>query len=144
MRVWTDSGAAAGIRSRQGLGKLRHLDTHTLWIQHAARTCRIDLEKVRGEASSADGFTKHSLSRGRLKMQTGIFDCKCQGGRSNAAPQLRAAPSTKVTMADTCAADIEVRATMPHLEHSKEELERLYPSISAPEAVDESDPQAEE
>ena len=143
VRVWTDSEAAIGISSRQGLGKLRHLDTHTLWIQHAVRSGRIDLRKVLGEANPADIFTKHSLSRERLQMLTGIFDCKFQGGRPDAAPQLRAAPSTKVTMADTCAADVEVRATMPHLEHSKEELERLYPSISAPEAVDEGDPQAE-
>ena len=33
---------------------------------------------------------------------------------------------------------------MPHLEHSKEELERLHPCIPAPEAVDDGDPQAEE
>ena len=43
VRVWTDSEAAIGISSRQGLGKLRHLDTHTLWIQHAVRSGRIDL-----------------------------------------------------------------------------------------------------
>ena len=30
VRVWTDSSAAIGISTRQGLGKLRHLDTHTL------------------------------------------------------------------------------------------------------------------
>ena len=30
IRVWTDSSAAIGICSRQGLGKPRHLDTHTL------------------------------------------------------------------------------------------------------------------
>jgi hypothetical protein len=29
VRVWTDSSAAIGICSRQGLGKLRHIDTHT-------------------------------------------------------------------------------------------------------------------
>ena len=29
IRVWTDSSAAIGICTRQGLGKLRHLDTHT-------------------------------------------------------------------------------------------------------------------
>ena len=32
LRVWTDSTATIGICSRRGLGKLRHLDTHTLWI----------------------------------------------------------------------------------------------------------------
>ena len=46
LRVWTDSSAAIGICNRQGLGKLRHLDTHTLWIQQAVRTGRIDLRKV--------------------------------------------------------------------------------------------------
>ena len=77
-------------------------------------------------------------------MLTGIFDCKFRGGRPEAAPQLRAVPSTKVTMADTCSAELEVRATMPHLEHYKEELGRLHPGSSAPEAVDDGDPQAEE
>ncbi len=33
LRVWTDSSAAIGICSRQGLGEFRHLDTHTLWVQ---------------------------------------------------------------------------------------------------------------
>ena len=46
LRVWTDSIAAICIFSRQGLGKMRHLDTHTLWIQHAARSGRIDLRKI--------------------------------------------------------------------------------------------------
>ena len=49
LRVWTDSSAAIGICNRQGLGKLRHLDTHTLWIQQAVRTGRVDLRKVLGE-----------------------------------------------------------------------------------------------
>ena len=49
LRVWTDSSAAIGICNRQGLGKLRHLDTHTLWIQQAVRTGRIDQRKVLGE-----------------------------------------------------------------------------------------------
>ena len=30
MRVWTDSSATIGICSRQGLGKLRHVDTRSL------------------------------------------------------------------------------------------------------------------
>ena len=29
LRVWTDSSAAIGICSRQGLNKFNHLDTHT-------------------------------------------------------------------------------------------------------------------
>ena len=82
--------------------------------------------------------------RHHLKMFAELFDCKFKGGRPDAAPQLRTVPSTKVTIANTCLAEVEIRAAMPHLEHSKEELDRLHPSISAPEAVDEGDPQAEE
>ena len=32
IRVWTDSSAAIGVCTRQGLGKLRHIDAHLLWI----------------------------------------------------------------------------------------------------------------
>ena len=38
VRVWTDSAAAIGICSRQGLGKLRHIATHTLWVQEKLRS----------------------------------------------------------------------------------------------------------
>ena len=66
LRVWTDSSAAVGICNRQGLGKLRHLDAHTLWIQQAVRTGRVDLRKVAGGVNPADLFTKHGLSRLRV------------------------------------------------------------------------------
>ena len=66
LRVWTDPSAAICICNRQGLGKLRHFDTHTLWIQQAVRTGRIDLRKVLGEENLADLLAKHSLSRQRL------------------------------------------------------------------------------
>ena len=101
LRVWTGSEAAIGISSRQGLGTFRDLDTRTLWIHHAVRSGRVDLRKVLGEANPADIFTNHRRSRERLQMLAGIFDCKFRGGRPAAAPQLRAVPSTKVTMADT-------------------------------------------
>ena len=49
VRVWTDSSATLGICGRQGLGKLRHLDTHYLWVQQKVRTGAIELLKVRGK-----------------------------------------------------------------------------------------------
>ena len=63
LRVWTDSSAAIGICSRQGLGKMRRLDTHTLWIQQAVRSKRIDLRKISGEENPADLLTKHSSAK---------------------------------------------------------------------------------
>ena len=35
--VWTDSSAAIGTASRQGLGKLRHLECHSLRLQQRLR-----------------------------------------------------------------------------------------------------------
>jgi hypothetical protein len=99
LRVWTDSSAAIGICSRQGLGKLRHLDTHTLWIQQAVRLGRVDLRKVAGEVNPADLFTKHSLSQLRLEELVALHGCKYLGGRAESAPLTRTGVSSKTTMA---------------------------------------------
>ena len=48
VRVWTDSSAAIGTSSRQGLGKLRHIECHTLWVQQRIRQGECELRKVRG------------------------------------------------------------------------------------------------
>ena len=99
LRVWTDPSAAIGICNRQGLGKLRHLDTHTLWIQQAVRTGRVDLRKVLGEENPADLLTKHSLGRQRLEKLVALHGCKYLGGRAASAPQMREGETTRTTMA---------------------------------------------
>ena len=99
LRVRTDSSAAMGICTRQGLGKLRHLDTHTLWIQQAVRTGRVDLRKVLGEENPADLLTKHSLSRQRLEKLVALHGCKYLAGRAASAPKMREGETTRTTMA---------------------------------------------
>ena len=32
VRVYTDASAARGIASRRGLGKVRHIEVHQLWV----------------------------------------------------------------------------------------------------------------
>ena len=54
-----DSSAAVGIGSRRGVGKLRHVDTSSLWLQQHVMSKNILLEKVAGEANPADLGTKH-------------------------------------------------------------------------------------
>ncbi len=154
LRVWTDSSAAIGICSRQGLGKLRHLDTHTLWIQQAVRLGKVDLRKIAGEVNPADLLTKHSLSRMRLEKLVELHGCRYLGGRAKSAPQTRRAAPGRVTMA---AADIELNSVqplagditsqeetggaggaaeaspvMPHIQLSDQELDREYPPMVAP------------
>ena len=89
VRVWTDSSAAIGISSRQGLGKLRHIATRTLWIQQAICSKAIELRKVRGEVNPADLFTKHLSSRERVTNLTQLFGCEFREGRASIAPQLK-------------------------------------------------------
>ena len=141
VRVWTDSSASIGICSRQGLGKLRHLDTHTLWIQQAVRSGRVDLRKVAGEVNPADLFTKHSLSRERLSGLTVLFSCHFRGGRAESAPKTRTTATARTTMADAC--DVyavqEQLPEMPHLSYTGKELDELFPSLVAPPAVDTED-----
>ena len=150
LRVWTDSSAAIGICSRQGLGKLRHLDTHTLWIQQAVRTKRVDLRKVPGESNPADILTKHSISRQKLEELIALYGCKYIGGRAASAPLMREGGSSKETMATAggeisgvespspadmheAGTALETSPSMPHLEYSGIDLDRLFPSIPPPE-----------
>ncbi len=136
LRVWTDSSAAIGICTRQGLGKLRHLDTHTLWIQQAVRSKRIDLRKVLGDENPADLLTKHSLSRERLLKLVTLYDCEFQNGRAESAPMLRKGESTKVTMAQgnlNAACEESGEPWMPHNVLDGHELDKRFPTLSVPD-----------
>ena len=63
--VHVDASAAIGIAQRKGLGRVRHLDTQTLWIQEAIREKRVKVLKVDGEKNPADLMT---MSMGREAM----------------------------------------------------------------------------
>jgi hypothetical protein len=159
LRVWTDSSAAIGIAGRQGLGKLRHLDAHTLWLQQAVRSGRVDLKKVPGTANPADLLTKHSLTREKLMELVTLFNCEFRSGRAESAPTLRKDQGNKTTMADYHNDDLpeegevnevngeiaqgeteedqqDLLMILPHLVMTTEELNAAYPSLQAPEDFD--------
>ena len=71
--VWTDSSAALGIATRAGLGELRHLETHTLWVQDQVRTGAFAVRSVAGEVKPADLFTKHLRSKDKIHQLTALF-----------------------------------------------------------------------
>ena len=89
VRVWTDSSATVGICGRQGLGKLRHIDTRSLWVQQRLRSGGLELRKVRGEVNPADLFTKHLASGERINDLLGLLGCRLSEGRAAEAPMLR-------------------------------------------------------
>ena len=66
IRIWTDSSAAMGTSARQGLGKLRHLECHSLWLQQRLRRKQFELFRSPGEKTPADLFTKHLESERKL------------------------------------------------------------------------------
>ena len=139
--AWTDSSAALGIASRSGLGKLRHLETHTLWLQEKVRTKAITVKKVRGEVNPADLFTKHLPSREKVHQLMGLFGCEYREGRAAAAPLLRpleddsrkGGHSTVEPLPTYVAHTEDVphdESRLPHL-YPADEIARLFPTIEA-------------
>ena len=54
IRVSTDASAAKGIASRRGLGKVRHIEFHQLWVQDKVSNGEIEIRKVDGKVNLAD------------------------------------------------------------------------------------------
>ena len=69
---------------------------------------------------------------------TEIFRCQFQGGRAASAPQRRDDSGDKVQMTDANMIK-ETDMVLPHLAFSPEELDKRYPPLIAPEAVDTED-----
>ena len=152
VRVWTDSSAALGISTRSGLGKLRHLETHNLWVQEKVRTGALKVMKVRGEVNPADLMTKHIGSQEKVHQLVQLFGCEYRSGRSSAAPLLRPheakednggpssdaghLPHFEVTVAEIGEEppphDVTV---LPHM-HSESDIRKFFPTLGAPPLVE--------
>ena len=140
VRVWTDSSAALGISTRSGLGKLRHLETHTLWVQEKVRTGAIQVRKVRGDVNPADLFTKHLPSSIKIAQLVKLFGCEYREGRSTAAPLLRPQasiggeggqpPSGYLPAFGVREAEAHDLDVLPHM-YGLRELARLFPILEA-------------
>ena len=57
-RLWTDSSAAKSVAARRGLGRLRHVEVHQLWLQETVKNGRISVKKVHGKSNPSDALTK--------------------------------------------------------------------------------------
>ena len=119
IRVWTDSSAAIGIGGRQGLGKLRHLECHSLWVQQRLRRREFKLLKVAGEANPADLFTKHLESQAKLDQLVELFGCRFMGGRASSAPALKSEHAVPAHI-------VHDPAVLPH-NYLPEEIAELFP-----------------
>ena len=162
LRVWTDSTATMGICGRQGLGKLRHIDTQCLWIQQRVRDKTFELRKVKGTENPADLFTKHLTSSGLVENLLGLFGCVYRDGRAGNAPLLREGSGTE---AGEALLNVEEKITTTHdgmefpatqwngevipeaksydflkcLPHQTRDLERIFPRAQAASALEDKD-----
>ena len=82
LRLCTDSSAAVGICSRQGLGKLRHLECTSPWIQQRIRHGELEVRKIAGEFKPADLYTKHLESKAKIEQLVSLFGAEIRGGRA--------------------------------------------------------------
>ena len=87
VRIYADASAALGIVHRKGLGKVRHIDTNTLWVQQAACTKRIEYLKVHGAVNPADALTKQ-LAEAIRNTHFAKLNMQFLEGRAAAAPEL--------------------------------------------------------
>ena len=84
IQFYVDAHAALGVAQRQGIGKIRHLQTNCLWIQDKAIKRAIEFIKVHGSQNPAGLQTKH-VSREFVDRGTSLIGCKIQEGRAAAA-----------------------------------------------------------
>ena len=58
IEIKTDASAAIGIANRIGIGKVRHIEVNTLWLQEKVFSGDVVLKKVGSEENLADALTK--------------------------------------------------------------------------------------
>ena len=87
LMIHVDASAAIGIAQRKGLGKIRHLEVQSLWIQDALRQRRLELLKVPGAENPSDLMTKHQDS-GTIEKLMHKMNLGTRGGRAETAPKV--------------------------------------------------------
>ena len=86
--LYTDSSGAKGIALRRGLGKLRHVDVHLLWLQFQVNAGVFKINKVDGKSNPADLMTKYLVQetmRGHMKR----LRYERADGRAEACPRVQ-------------------------------------------------------
>ena len=86
--LYTDSSAAKGIATRKGLGKIKHLETRTLWVQDKVDEGTVKVKKINGDQNTADILTKY-LSSLKLRALLANLPVTESEGRHPLAPQLQ-------------------------------------------------------
>ena len=81
VRMHVDASAALGIIERRGVGRVRHLDVGTLWLQEQQLRRILEIRKVEGLKNPGDLFTKN-LALERVDTFSGMIGYKFVSGRA--------------------------------------------------------------
>ena len=85
LRILSDSSAARGTCSRQGLGQTRHVQTRFLWVQERVARNELKLEKVATDKNLSDLCTKPlpeaAVEKHLRTMGLKHYDKRAQGGK---------------------------------------------------------------
>ena len=87
MRLLVDASAAIGIASREGIGRIRHVDVAILWLQQKELKKQLEVLKVAGTENPSDLLTKH-VDRRLCEEHVGRLGCRFADGRADSAMQL--------------------------------------------------------
>ena len=93
--LYADASAAIRVANREGLWRIRHLDTQSVWLQQAARKRSIGSGKVLGVENRSDLMTKHVDGK-LLGEHVGNMGCEFTAGRAELAPQVVQAVGTQI------------------------------------------------
>ena len=63
LKLRTDASAAVGILSRQGVGRVKHLQVRQLWMQERVHEGDLKLIKIPRAVNYSDVMTHHSTER---------------------------------------------------------------------------------
>ena len=87
VHIHSDASAAIGIAQRRGVGKVRHIEVHQLWVQDRVGRGDIAVHKVHGEKNPADALTKY-VNGGKLREHMEQVELRVTLGRHRLAPKL--------------------------------------------------------
>ena len=82
-----DASAAIGVMQRRGIGKIRHLDVSTLWLQEKQLKQLMEVRKVHGLANAGELMTKN-VPYEVIKKHLAAINCEWRDGRAQIAAQL--------------------------------------------------------
>ena len=68
LRLYTDSSSAMGTASKRGMGKIRHLEIGSLWLQQAVNDRKLVITKIDGKKNPPDILTKFVDNATLLRM----------------------------------------------------------------------------